>query len=109
MHSTCGCTVAETRPRDDSQLTHTITHTYSTRHGWHDVTNAWGNPTCKYGFMNLGCVLRAGDHQSAKGGIRVFKNSFVQTDTERRFLNFAECVYQTNFRSTYFFWTAYTG
>lgn len=45
--------------------------------------------------MKLGCVLRAGDHQSPKGGIRVFKKSFAQTDTdtERRFLPSA-CIRQ---------------
>jgi hypothetical protein len=50
----------------------------------HQIPTLWGKPTCIYGFMKLGCGLRAG-RSSAQGGIRAFKKSFAQIDTERRF------------------------
>jgi hypothetical protein len=87
-------------------------HIHSTRHVGtvlarrHQIPALGGKPTCKYGFMSLVTLLRAlAIINQAQGGIRVFKNwvrsRLTPNANSRRFF-FAESVYQTNFRSTYF-------
>jgi hypothetical protein len=94
--------------RDDSQLIHTIhIQTVHATPCWYDVIRSQ-----RSGKVNLQIWLYEAWQLAARDGRSSitqrrhssFQKKVSSRQTPRRFL--PRCVYQTNFRSTYFFWTA---